>query len=62
MKRNYETVVIKVPDHFQEKLPADKWTYHFELRRNFGTSAAPHWETVKYSETELEASEWAQLN
>lgn len=59
---NYETIVIKVPDHFQESLPADKWTYHFEVRRNYGTASRPHWQTVKYANSETEANDWIKDN
>jgi hypothetical protein len=60
MKR--DTLVIKTPDHFQERIPTDKWTYHFEVRRNFGTATRPNWETVKYSDSESEAQQWAKDN
>lgn len=57
-----ETVVAKYPDYWQEHLPESNWTYHFEVRRNFGTAVRPNWQTVKYAETEAEAKEWASSN
>jgi hypothetical protein len=60
MKR--ETIVIKAPDHFQEHLPADRWTYHYEVRRNYGTTENPHWLTLKFSNSESEAQQWADNN
>ena len=53
-RQNIEQIIIKAPDYFQEHLPADKWTYHFEARRNYGTEQRPHWETVAYGSTEEE--------
>jgi len=62
MNKSFETIVIKTPDHFQEHLPADKWAYHFEVRRNFGSASSPNWQTVKYADSEGEANDWAKSN
>lgn len=56
------TVIIHTPNYFQEKLPADQWKYHYEVRRNYGTDLRPNWQTVKYADTEQEANDWASVN
>lgn len=57
-----ETVVVKTFDYWQEDLPDNKRTHHYEVRRNFGYPSSPHWQTIKYADTEEEANEWLKDN
>lgn len=59
---NHETVIAKTPDYYQEHLPESKWTYHFEVRQNFGTNERPNWQTVKWADTEAECQQWLGVN
>lgn len=59
---NYETVIVEFPDYYQEHLAPSMRTSHWEVRRNFGTTSHPNWQTVKYADTESEAKEWALSN
>jgi hypothetical protein len=51
------TIILNTPDYFQEHLPFEKWNYHYEARRNYGTAERPNWQTIAYGKSEKEVKD-----
>lgn len=55
-----DMVIQRCPDYYQEKLPFEKWSYHYEVVANYGDKQSPFYQGIHYSGTEQEAKEWVE--